>query len=110
AAAATMEGVGRLLAPAGARRVPVSLCLDVGRVHDPSAWLLRMGSRAPVVQLPGTDVPADRVLAGLDRSGASEVALILDVVPPFGQDDEHVLADLEASASSWRNALRLHGR
>lgn len=104
----TTESLGHLLAPAGARLVPLSLCLDVGRVHDPSAWLLRMGSRAPVVQVPGTDVPADRVLAALDRSGATEVALIMKVISTQEQDDERVLSNLEASAAYWRDALRTH--
>src|SRR5262249_11111866 len=74
-----IDALGHLLSPGGARRVPVALCLDVVRARDPSAWLLRMGSRAPAVQVPGTKVPADRVLAALDRSGASDVALILEV-------------------------------
>jgi hypothetical protein len=104
----TMESVGHLLAPAGPRRVAVSLCLDVAHANDPPAWLLRMGSRATVVQLHGSDVPADRVLAALDRSGAAEVALILEIHPPVEQEDEQALADLEASASYWRHALHTH--
>lgn len=104
----TMDGVAHLLGPGGARRVPIALCLDVGMAHDPSAWLLRMGSRAPVVQLHGSDVPADRVLSALDRSGAAEVALILEIHPPADQDDQRVLADLEASAAYWRSALHTH--
>lgn len=102
----TMESAGHLLSPAGSRRVAVGLSLDAGQVSDPSAWLLRMGSRAPVVRLPSSD--ADRVLAALDRSGATEVALFLHAIPPVEQDNEHVLADLEASASYWRHALRTH--
>jgi sugar phosphate isomerase/epimerase len=131
----TMEGVGRLLAAAGPRRAAIALCLDIGHQcvpgtagpdRDPYAWLLRMGSRAPVVQLQQSDangdhhwpftaernaegrIEADRVLAALDRSGASEVALILEVIPPFEQEDERVLDDLAASASYWRGALRTH--
>ena len=131
----TLEGIGRLLAPAGARRVAIALCLDVGHQvtpgtggadRDPYAWLVRMGSRAPVVQLQQSDaagdhhwpftaarnregrIEGDRVLAALERSGASEVALILEVIPAFEQDDEHVLADLEASAAYWRSALHTH--
>jgi hypothetical protein len=111
----TIESIGRLLAPPGPRRVSVALCLDVGHKvasgtrgvdHDPYAWLVRMGSRAAVVQLQQSD--ADRVFAALDRSGAEEVVLILEVTPPVGQDDDRVLADLEASASYWRNALHTH--
>jgi len=104
----TMDGVAHLLAQGGARRVPIALCLDVGQAHDPSAWLLRMGSRATVVQLHGSDVPAERVLAALDRSGAAKVALMLEIHPPVEQEDEQALGDLEASASYWRHALHMH--
>jgi len=104
----TTDDVAHLLEPGGVRRVPIALCLDVGRAHDPLAWLLRMGSRATVVQLHGSEVPADRVLAALDRSGAAEVALILEVHPPVEQEDEQALGDLEESASYWRHALHTH--
>jgi NAD(P)H-dependent FMN reductase len=48
------------------------------------------------------------VLAALDRSGAADVALILEIIPPFEQDDDQVLADLRQSAGYWRAALRDH--
>ncbi len=129
----TMEAMARLLAPGDERHVPIVLCLDVGHQcapgtsgpdRDPYAWLTRMGDRAPVVQLQQSDatadrhwpftaernragrIDADRVLVALDRSGATHVVLILEVVPPFEEDDERVLRDLEESVSYWRDALR----
>ena len=115
--------------------VPVLLCLDVGHQcvpgtagpdRDPYAWLERFGARAPVVQLQQTDGTADHhspftletnaagiiepaeVLAALDRSGAADTALILEIIPPFEQDDDQVLEDLRQSAAYWRAALRHH--
>jgi D-erythrulose 1-phosphate 3-epimerase len=111
------------------------LCLDVGHQcvpgtsgadRDPYAWLERLGARAPVVQLQQTDGRADhhapftpetnatgiiepaKVLAALDRSGAADVALILEIIPPFEQDDDQVREDLRQSATFWRAALRDH--
>jgi len=131
----TMAMITSLLTAGDQAHVPVMLCLDVGHQcvpgtagadRDPYAWLERLGARAPVVQLQQTDGLADhhspftaetnaagiiepaRVLAALDRSGAADVALILEVIPPFEQDDDHVLADLRQSAAYWRAALRDH--
>jgi len=128
----TMDGVARLLTDGDASHVPIKLCLDVGHQcvpgtsgaeRDPYAWLERLGSKAPVVQLQQSDaegdhhwpftpalnargrIDADRVLAALDRSGADEVFLILEVIPPFEQDDDQVLDDMVASARYWRDAL-----
>ena len=133
----TMDGVARLLTEGDGSHVPIKLCLDVGHQcvpgtsgaeRDPYAWLERLGSRAPVVQLQQSDaegdhhwpftpalnargrIDADRVLAALGRSGADEVFLILEVIPPFEQDDDQVLDDMVASAVYWRNALARHGR
>ena len=128
----TMAMLSSLLTGGGTERVPVTLCLDVGHMcvpgtsgaeRDPYAWLERLGSAATVVQLQQTDGAADhhwpftaaanaagiidagRVLAALDRSGAGEVALILEIIPPFEQDDAAVLADLRESAAYWQAAL-----
>ena len=54
---------------------------------------------------PAAGAPA-KVLAALDRSGAADVALILEIIPPFEQDDDQVLEDLRQSAAVWRAALR----
>jgi D-erythrulose 1-phosphate 3-epimerase len=130
-----MAMIESLLTDGDQAHVPVLLCLDVGHQcvpgtagpdRDPYAWLERLGARAPVVQLQQTDGKADhhspftpqanaagiiepaRVLAALDRSGAADVALILEIIPPFEQDDDQVLADLRQSAAYWRAALRDH--
>lgn len=128
----TIAEAESLLAPAGDGRAAVALCLDVGHQcvvgtsgddRDPYAWLRRLGGRAPVVHLQQTDAEADhhwpftaernaqgridaeRVLTALDASGATEVALVLEVIPTFEQDDDRVLADLAESAEHWRRAL-----
>jgi D-erythrulose 1-phosphate 3-epimerase len=89
--------------------VPIALCLDIGHQcvpgtsgdeRDPYAWLERFGRRAPVVQLQQSDAAADhhwpftpernalgridpdRVLASLAASGAENVALVLEIIPP----------------------------
>ena len=132
---ATMAMIESLLTDGDQAHVPVLLCLDVGHQcvpgtagpdRDPYAWLARLGARAPVVQLQQTDgnsdhhwpftprtnaagiIQAGKVLAALDRSGAADVALILEIIPPFEQDDDQVLDDLRQSAAYWRAALRAH--
>jgi len=131
----TMAMIASLLTDGDRSHVPIMLCLDVGHQcvpgtsgadRDPYAWLERLGARAPVVQLQQTDGKADhhlpftpetnaagiiepaKVLAALDRSGAADVALILEIIPPFEQDDDQVLEDLRQSAAFWRAALRDH--
>ena len=125
-----------LLVPAGDGRAAVALCLDVGHQcvvgtsgddRDPYAWLERLGARSPVIHLQQTDEEADhhwpftaernaqgridagRVLDALDASGAREVALVLEVIPSFEQDDNLVLAELVESAEHWRAALARRG-
>ena len=125
-----------LLVPAGDGRAAVALCLDVGHQcvvgtsgddRDPYAWLERLGARSPVIHLQQTDEEADhhwpftaernaqgridagRVLDALDASGAREVALVLEVIPSFEQDDNLVLAELVESAEHWRAALAPRG-
>lgn len=130
---ATMDDVGKLLTAGDAQAVPVELCLDVGHQcvpgtsgdeRDPYAWLHALGARAPVVHLQQSDADGDhhwpftpacnalgrieapRVLDALRASGAEEVELVLEVIPPFEQEDEQVLEDLRASVAHWRAALR----
>jgi sugar phosphate isomerase/epimerase len=129
----TMAEIESLLAPPDDVRAAVALCLDVGHQcvagttgdeRDPYAWLRRFGARAPVVHLQQSDAEADhhwpftagynargridagRVLEALDESGATQVALILEVIPSFEADDDSVLSELVESAAYWRNALR----
>ena len=128
----TMDWVTRLLSDGDAGHVPVALCLDVGHQcvpgssgdeRDPYAWLRRLGARAPVVQLQQSDpdgdhhwpftparnaagrIDAHRVLDALDAAGASRALLVLEVIPPFEQDDDQVLDDLAASVAYWRGAM-----
>jgi hypothetical protein len=97
-----------------------------GPDRDPYAWLQRLAARAPVVQLQQSDGRADHhspftaetntagiidvglVLAALDASCAADVALILEIIPPFEQDDDQALDDLRQSAECWRAALIKH--
>lgn len=129
---ATIDAVRSLLTPGDDQRVPVVACLDVGHQcvpgssgddADPYAWLERLGAFAPVVQLQQSDanadhhwpftpatnkigrVRADLVLRALVGSGASDVALILEVIHPFEADDDQVIEDLRASVEYWRSAL-----
>jgi sugar phosphate isomerase/epimerase len=129
----TIAEAESLLASGEDGRAAIALCLDVGHQcvvgtsgddRDPYAWLRRLGAHSPVVHLQQSDAEADhhwpftpaynalgridagRVLDALDASGAREVALVLEVIPSFEQDDNLVLADLVESADHWRAALR----
>jgi hypothetical protein len=131
----TMDWIRQLIRERDDDHVSVALCLDVGHQcvvgtegaeRDPYAWLERLGAAAPVVHLQQTDEGADHhwpftseanangrihpdeVLAALDRSGATEVALILEVVPSFEEDDDLILADIAASVDLWKDALSRH--
>ena len=125
----TMDDIRSLLADGDAGHVPIVLCLDVGHQcvpgatgaeTDPYAWLTQLGSLAPVVQLQQSDavadhhwpftpaanragrIEADRVLRAIEASGATEVELILEIIPPFEADDDQVVDDLRVSAEYWR--------
>jgi D-erythrulose 1-phosphate 3-epimerase len=131
----TLRQFGTLLTDGDDMHVPIRLCLDVGhqcvpgtagKDRDPYAWLLELGGRAEVIQLQQSDGKADhhwpftaqtnaegiidgeRVLTALDKSEAEEAVLILEVIPPFEQDDDEVLADLRESVGYWREALAAH--
>lgn len=132
----TMAMIRDLLTDGDDTHVPVRLCLDVGHMcvpgtsgddRDPYAWLRELGRAAPVVQLQQSDaegdhhwpftagrnaagrIDADRVLDALDAGGVEKTALILEVIPPFEQDDAAVLDDLAASVDYWREALARRG-
>lgn len=125
----TMDGVRSLLTNGDVGHVPIVLCLDVGHQcvpgatgadTDPYAWLTKLGSLAPVVQLQQSDAVADhhwpftpaanragrievgRVLRAIEASGATKVALILEIIPPFEADDDQVVDELRVSAEYWR--------
>jgi D-erythrulose 1-phosphate 3-epimerase len=132
---ATIDALRSLLTAGDDEHVPVVACLDVGHQcvpgssgddADPYAWLERLGALAPVVQLQQSDagadhhwpftpemnkigrVRADLVLRALEASGATEVALILEVIHPFEADDDEVIDDLRVSVGYWRSALSAH--
>ena len=99
----------------------------MGDDRDPYVWLRELGRAAPVVQLQQSDaegdhhwpftpernaagrIDADRLLDALDEGGAEDTALILEVIPPFEQEDAGVLDDMLASVEYWREALTRRG-
>lgn len=132
----TMALVRELLDEGDAGRVPIRLCLDVGHMcvpgtggddRDPYAWLRQLGGSAPVIQLQQSDpegdhhwpftrqfnslgrIDADRVIEALGEGGVQDSALVLEVIPPFEQDEAAVLRDLVESVEYWREALTRHG-
>jgi hypothetical protein len=132
----TMAMIRDLLTDGSEGKAAIRLCLDVGHMcvpgtsgddRDPYAWLRELGSAAPVVQLQQSDaagdhhwpftaernatgrIDADRVLDALAEGGVEEAALVLEVIPPFEQDDGSVLDDLAASVDYWREALARRG-
>jgi len=133
----TLAMFGSLLTNGDSLHAPVVACLDVGHMcvpgtsgddRDPYAWLRRLGARSPIVQLQQSDgqadhhwpftlwhnatgiIDAERVLTALDQSGAQHVNLILEVIPPFEQDDGAVISELSESCTYWRAALAAHAR
>jgi D-erythrulose 1-phosphate 3-epimerase len=128
----TMAGVRSLLDAGDAARVPIVLCLDVGHQcvagttgadRDPYEWLRAFGTAVHIVQIQQSDTTADhhwaftpehnregridagRVLSTLAEAGATDIALVLEIIPPFEQADGDVLADMVASAAYWRQHL-----
>ena len=132
----TIAGLETLLTEGDAAHAPVRLCLDVGHQcvpgttgpdRDPYAWLAHFGGRLAEVQLQQSDGLADhhwpftperneaglidpgRVLDALAEAGADDVLLVLEVIPPFEQDDAQALDGLRASAELWQAALTERG-
>jgi D-erythrulose 1-phosphate 3-epimerase len=132
----TMTMIRELLDDGDAARVPIRLCLDVGHMvvpgtdgadRDPYAWLRMLGRSAPIVQLQQSDadgdhhwpftqrtnaagrISAERVIEALGEAGVDECALVLEVIPPFEQDDDAVLDDLARSVEYWTEALTRAG-
>jgi hypothetical protein len=132
----TMAMVRELVTGGDPAHVPIRLCLDVGHMcvpgtsgpdRDPYAWLRALGAGAPVIQLQQSDadgdhhwpftprfealgrIHADQVIDALGAGGATEGTLILEVIPPFEQDDAAVVDDLVVSVDHWREALVRRG-
>ena len=135
----TTSQLEELLEPGDEERVPLLLCLDLGHQcvphtsgeeRDPYAWLQHFRSRLGCIHLQQSDAANDhhwpftdhfnalgridpaRVLETLDTNDAQPTKLFLEIVPPFEQDDETVLADLVESVRCWQTAMtapRKHG-
>ncbi|HEY7736437.1 MAG TPA: TIM barrel protein [Candidatus Limnocylindrales bacterium] len=132
----TLAMIRDLMTSGDESRVPIRLCLDVGHMcvpgtsgadRDPYAWLRELGRDAPIVQLqqsdaegdhhwPFTDhrnrtgrIDADRVIDALGEGGVDRSLLVLEIIPPFEQDDAGVVDDMVASVDYWRAALERRG-
>lgn len=117
-------------------RAPIRLSLDLGHMcvagavgdeREPYVWLRSFATKAPVVQLQQSDVGHDRhwpftpeynavgrikadwVIDALADGGAEHAVFMLEVIPPFEEDDQAVLDDLRASVDYWREALARRG-
>lgn len=110
-------------------KVPINFCMDTGhqctycecgRDSDTYAWIREIGPMSPVMHLQQTDgtldnhwpftpeynqrgiIKAEKLIKAIDESGASEVALALEVIHPFEANEEKVLDDLQASVAYWK--------
>jgi len=128
----TMAMIQDLVTEGDGGHAPIRLALDVGHMcvpgsagadRDPYAWLSELGRVAFEVQLQQSDaegdhhwpftpaanargrIEADRVIDALGESGVEELALILEIIPAFEQEDAAVLGDLAASVDYWLEAL-----
>ncbi|MGH2512143.1 MAG: sugar phosphate isomerase/epimerase family protein [Candidatus Limnocylindrales bacterium] len=129
---ASMAQVADLLTAGDDEHVPIRFCLDLGHECvpgaqgselDPYAWLARFGAELAEVQLQQSDaaddhhwtftaehnrlgrIEAGRVLDTLMASGASDVILMLEVIPSWQQPDDELRAELAASVDYWRRAI-----
>ena len=128
-APATIEEAERLYEKVNRRSaVPIRFCLDLGHQctagaessdRDPYEWLKRIGHICPCIHLQQTDGDGDhhwpfseeynaggiihpeKVIESLEKSGAREVQLIFEVIHPFEEVEDQVLADLAASVKYW---------
>lgn len=126
-----------LVRPGDTGHVPLLLCLDIGHhcvpgtsgaERDPYVWLAAFGATAGVIHLQQSDaggdhhwpftidhnsvgrIDAERVLRTIEATGRDHVPLVLEVLPPFEQDDGAVLDDLARSCHYWQHHLTEHGR
>jgi hypothetical protein len=132
----TMAMIRELLNDGDEAHAAVRLALDVGHMcvagtsgddRDPYAWLRRLGPSAFEVQLQQSDtegdhhwpftpeanrrgrIGADWVIDALGDSGVERLALVLEIIPPFEQEDDSVIDDLVASVDYWREAIDRRG-
>jgi hypothetical protein len=78
------------------------------RIVEPSVTLQRVDQMEPGGPRCG-GIDADRVIDALGEGGVEELALILEVIPAFEQEDGSVLDDLAASVDYWLEALARRG-
>ncbi|MCD6300745.1 MAG: sugar phosphate isomerase/epimerase [Staphylothermus sp.] len=110
--------------------VPVRLTIDLGhqctlkgKESDPYEWLYKFAPYSPAIHIQQTDgkadrhwpfteeynrigiIKADKVIKAIDESGASEVYLFLEYIPPAEENDNKVLKNLEESIKYWKEYL-----
>lgn len=117
-------------------RAPIRLALDLGHMcvagtegdeREPYAWLREFAATSPVIQLQQSDAQRDRhwpftpefnafgriqadwVLDALGEGGAEQATLVLEVIPPFEEEDQRVLDNIRASVDYWREAFIRRG-
>ena len=126
-----MAWMAELMRDGDDHRVPVALCLDVGHqcvagttgseripTRGSSASVPRRRSStfssltgSPIITGPSLKKRTPQAVSGPTKclphstDPGRPVALVLEIVPPFEQDDEAVLTDLEASVRFWKTAL-----
>jgi D-erythrulose 1-phosphate 3-epimerase len=127
-----MSQMEDLLAAGDESHAPIALCLDVGhqcvrgtdgQERDPYAWLERFRSRVGCLHVQQSDAEYDhhwpfterfnsagridpaRILDVLGVSAPGEVKLFLEIISPFEEEDDQVLADLVQSARCWQTAI-----
>jgi sugar phosphate isomerase/epimerase len=132
----TMAMIHDLMTDGDATHAPIRLALDVGHMcvpgtagddRDPYSWLRELGRAAFEVQLQQSDeagdhhwpftpeanrrgrIDAERVIDALGESGVERLALVLEIIPAFEQNDASVLDDLAASVDYWLEALTRTG-
>ena len=133
----TTDVIESLLDDSREGRSSVKLCLDIGHQcvpgtrlpeTDPYYWLERFGQNASMIHIQQSDENGDRhwpfteeynergriqatsVLKSLEQGGATDVTLVLECLPSFEQDDDHVLRDLIVSVDYWKTAIAEYER
>jgi len=102
-------------------REPPCAIDDAKHLLNVYAWLSELASESPVIHLQQTDgkgdrhwpftekynetgiIKPDRVLDAIEKSGAKEVFLALEIIHPFEASETEVLDDLEKSVRYWKD-------
>ena len=109
--------------------LPVSFCLDVGHQcsmntssedRDPYAWLKEFAPLSPAIHIQQTDgvsdshwpfskqfnrkgiIEPESTVKAIQKSGAEEVYLFLEIIHPFEADENQVLEDVKESVEYWK--------